>query len=46
MILRIDDPLLVYVLKYFGSCQAIIDTDEDGNTYLVNTWYPVGFAHW
>lgn len=46
MILRIDDPLLVYVLKYFGSCQAIIDTDEDGNTCLVNTWYPIGFAHW
>lgn len=46
MLLNIDNPLLTYVLKYFSSCQAIIDTDKDGNTYLVNTWYPVGFAHW
>lgn len=46
MILDIDNPLLAYVLKYFGSYQAILEKDEDGNTYLMNTWYPVGFAHW
>lgn len=46
MILDIDNPLLTYVLKYFGSYQAILETDEDGKTYLMNTWYPVGFAHW
>ena len=46
MMLKLDNPLLTYVLKFFGSCQANVYTDEDGNTYLMNTWYPVGFAHW
>ena len=46
MALTSEDPLMTYVLLYFGKCQAIKDTDEYGDTYLVNTWYPVGFAHW
>ena len=32
MILKLDNPLLAYVLKFFGSCQANVYTDEDGNT--------------
>ena len=46
MVLTRDDSLLAYVFLYFGNYQAITETDEDGNTFLVNTWYPVGFAHW
>lgn len=46
MALTRDDSLLAYVFLYFGNYQAITETDEDGNTFLVNTWYPVGFAHW
>ena len=46
MALTSEDPLMAYVFLYFGNCQAITDTDEFGDTYLVNPWYPVGFAHW
>ena len=46
MALTSEDPLMTYVLLYFGKYQAIKDTDEYGATYLVNTWYPVGFAYW
>lgn len=35
MILDIDNPLLTYVLKYFGSYQAIVETDEYGG-FLFN----------
>ena len=45
MALTSKDPLMTYVLLYFGKYQAIKDTDEYGATYLVNTWYPVGFAY-
>ena len=45
MALTSEDPLMTYVLLYFGKYQAIKDTDEYGATYLVNTWYPVGFAY-
>ena len=46
MVLTRDDSLLAYVFFYFGKCQAIKDTDEYGDTILLNPWYPVGFAHW
>lgn len=46
MALTREDSLMAYVFLYFGKCQAITDTDEYGDTILLNPWYPVGFAYW
>ena len=46
MALKQDNPLLAYVFQHFAKYQAVVETDEDGFTYLINSWYPMGFAHW
>ena len=46
MALTSEDPLMTYVLLYFGKYQAIKDTDEYGATYLVNTWWSYLFGEY
>ncbi|WFE85954.1 hypothetical protein [Parabacteroides chongii] len=46
MILKGDDILLVYVYKHFGNNQAALRMDEDGETILLNAYFPLGFAYW
>lgn len=46
MALQENDILLQYVKLHFGKNQAALEMDEEGRTYLLNAYYPVGFANW
>ena len=36
MALKQDNPLLAYVFQHFAKYQAVVETDEDGFTYLIS----------